>query len=75
MRLWRRLDRRLEDALQRDTGWYCLPSGAYSSQGISWLIVVSRYMEELASFKMPTDLLNKEAVACHICILGIPVAG
>ena len=25
--------------------------------------------------KIPTDLLNEEAVACHICVLGIPVTG
>ena len=65
----------LRRRLQRDTGWYCLPSGAYLSQGISWLVVGSWYVEELASFKIPTDLLNKEAIACHICVLGIPIAG
>jgi hypothetical protein len=31
-------------------------------------------MEELAPFKVSTELLDEEAVAGHICILGVPVA-
>ena len=34
----------------------------------------SRHMEELAPFKVSTELLYEEAVACHICILGVPIA-
>ena len=31
-------------------------------------------MEELAPLEVSTELLYEEAVACHVCILGVPVA-
>ena len=31
-------------------------------------------MEQLAPFKVSTELLDEEAVAGHICVLGVPVA-
>ena len=37
------------------------------------LIVISWHMEKLAPFKISTELLYEEAVAGHICILGVPV--
>ena len=60
--------------MQGDAGWYCLPGGADLCQGICLLIVISWHMEELASFKVSTMFLNEEAVAGHICILGVPIA-
>ena len=56
IRLWRWLDRRLEEALQGDAVWYCLTSGTDSCQGICLLIVISWHMEKLASFKVSTEL-------------------
>ena len=38
------------------------------------LVVVSWHMEELAPFKVSTELLDEEAVAGHVCIFGVPVA-
>ena len=32
-------------------------------------------MEELAPVEVSADLLDEEAVACHIGILGVPVVG
>ena len=59
--------------LKGHTSWYCLPGGADLCQGICLLIVGSWHVKEFAPLKVSTELLEKEAVACHICILGVPV--
>ena len=69
----RRLDRWLEEALEGDAGWYSLPGGAYSCQGICLLIVVPWHVEEIAPLKVSADLLNEETIACHVCVLGVPI--
>ena len=55
-------------------GWYSLSGGAYSCQGICLLIIGPWHVKELAPVKISADLLDEEAVACHVCILGVPVA-
>ena len=71
----RRLDRWLEEALEGDAGWYSLSGGSYSCQGISLLIVGPWHVKELAPLEISAELLDKEAVSCHVHVLGIPVAG
>ena len=72
IRLWR-LDGQLEEALEGDASWYSLSGGAYSCEGICLLVVGPWHVEKLAPFKVSTELLNEEDVACHVCILGIPI--
>ena len=38
------------------------------------IIVGPWYVKELAPFEVPTDLLDEESIARHVCILGVPVA-
>ena len=38
------------------------------------LVVGPWHMEELAPFKVSAELLNEEAVARHVCVLGVHVA-
>ena len=75
VRFWRRLDRRFEEAPERDTSWYSLSGGADPCQGICLLVVGPWHVEELASFKVSADLLDEESIARHVCVLGVPVAG
>ena len=59
--------------MERDADWYSLSGGADSCQGICLLVVGPWHVEELALFKISVELLDEEAVACHVCILGVPV--
>ena len=58
----------------RETGWYSLSGGADPCQGICLVVVGPWHVKELAPFEVPTDLLDEESIARHVCILGVPVA-
>ena len=69
------IDKWLEEALEGDASWYSLSGGAYSCQGICLLIVGPWHVKELTPLEISAELLDEETVACHVCVLGVPVAG
>ena len=62
------------ELLEGDAGWNGLSRGADLRQCIVRLIFCPRNVVKLTALKRAAELLNEEAVACHVAVPGIPFA-